>query len=88
MLNNWSPCDRIIIVTIYVKEKLLQISEYLLTESVVAAVGVGLQVEAGELQLDPRAGRHAAVDNVIDNIDNVIDNIDNVDALCRYSVDT
>ena len=65
MLNNWSPCDRIIIVTIYVKEKLLQISEYLLTESVVAAVGVGLQVEAGELQLNPRAGRHAAVDNVI-----------------------
>ena len=68
---------------------MLQISEYLLTESVVATVGVGLQVEAGELQLNPGAGRHAAVDNVIDNIDNVIDNIDNVvdniDALCRYA---
>ena len=44
---------------------LLVISENLLTESVVAAVGVGLQVEAGELQLDPGAGRHAAVDNII-----------------------
>ena len=64
---------------------LLEISENLLTESVVAAVGVGLQVEAGELQLDPGAGRHAAVDNIIDSIDNVIDNID---ILCRYAVDT
>ena len=64
---------------------LLEISVYLLTESVVAAVGVGLQVEAGELQLDPGAGRHAAVDYVIDSIDNIIDN---TDILCRYAVDT